>query len=100
MYLECHVVVCNPVDPAGALELARQHGFWGSRLIHDESNEERAGDVILTTRTTDDTQMRAGIVGVVTALRHAGFTASRYKIEHITLDSNVNDELNLEVKRM
>lgn len=99
MYLECHVVVCNPIDPAGALAIAKQHGFWGSRLIHDESNEERAGDVILTTRMMDDTKLRAVIVDVVTALRKAGYNPSRYKIESTTLDSNINDALNLGVRR-
>ena len=103
MYLECHVVVRAPHLTTDAkhdiFDLATEFGFWGSKLTHDDSNEERAGDVILTTRGQSEPEIREKLLRLIPTARGCGYNVSRYKIEQTVMDSNIKDELALGIGR-
>lgn len=94
-YFEIHVVVRAEAPPALIAHLVRQSGFWTSTLEFDESKEEKAGDVIATTRSKTEEAGVAAIRKVVGDLREAGQKVTRYKIEHVILDSKHGDVLEL-----
>lgn len=90
-YYEIHVVVRMPSAPIA--DLVKKHGFWTSTLEFDESKEEKAGDVIATTRSKTEEAGVTAIRAVVRELREAGQRVTRYKIEHVILDSKHGDVL-------
>jgi hypothetical protein len=92
-YYEIHVVVRAEAPPALIANLVKGHGFWTSTLEFDESKEEKRGDVIATTRSKTEESGVAAIRTVVRELREAGQRVTRYKIEHVILDSKHGDVL-------
>lgn len=104
MYFETHIIVGEPVAESPADEglirkMASNHGFWCSVLNQDESNEERAGDMILTTRDQMLEDAKVRISELVYALHSHGVPVRRYKVEHAVLDSKLDDALMLGINR-
>jgi ornithine cyclodeaminase/alanine dehydrogenase-like protein (mu-crystallin family) len=90
LYLEAHVIVLGRDGQALRDRIAqdgRTFGFWSSVLTADESAEEEAGDVILTTRDTDEPALKARMVHLMTHMTDRALIVKRYKIEAATLDS-------------
>lgn len=99
-YYEIHIIVQpNPkgavADHETAQVLGRDRGFWSSVLETDASGEERPRDVIMTTREDNSADARRCIPPMVGLLSRYGHRVTRYKIEHVVLDSKRHDELNL-----
>ena len=97
-YYEAHLIV-RPTGPAieqaadkgNVLRLAQAAGFWGAVLSHDESDEEKAGDLILTTREQDIWKLYDRMVRFATMLKEAGHPAVRLKIEQTIFDTKAGD---------
>jgi hypothetical protein len=84
-YYELHLIVSGAemehLQPA-----AVGAGAWCSRLGEDQSNEEKPGDLIVTSRAS--TQIGAGekLFFIEIQLRRQGFKVTRRKIEYVILD--------------
>lgn len=105
MYCEMHIICRPPLHGQARFFreekekisiLCKQHGWWWAELSHDEGDEEKAGDIILTSR--DKTVMACTYK--IESL-YAEFTTNklpmpiRYKIELCIMDSKIKDEINL-----
>jgi hypothetical protein len=91
-YVECHVIVAE--DPKGeCLPHAKTKGWWGSRLEEDGSEEEKSGDLILTTRRETPEDAVDSIRLLAADLTANGFKVTRGKTEIVTYDTKLGDEL-------
>ena len=91
-YVECHVIVRD--DPAGdCLPHAKLDGWWGSRLNQDGSNEEQAGDLILTTRRKTQEDGVGAIREIAEKLTDVGYSVVRGKTEIVAFDTKLGDKL-------
>lgn len=91
-YIECHVIVAD--DPAGrSLEVARDNGWWGSRITMDSSGEEQSGDMILTTRVNEQNLAVDSIRALADELQEHGLRVTRGKTEVVTYDTKLGDTL-------
>jgi len=91
-YVECHVIVAG--DPIGAcLPHAKTKGWWGSRLEEDGSEEEKAGDLILTTRRKTPEDAIDSIRLLAADLTVNGFKVTRGKTEVVTFDTKLGDSI-------
>ena len=91
-YVECHVIVAD--DPDGsALDHAAGGGWWGSRLAEDGSDEEKPGDLILTTRRNSPDEAVHAIRVLADDLRRRGFSVTRGKTEVVTFDTKYGDTI-------
>ncbi len=83
-YYETHIVVKPPFHGEKVPTIAKNHGFWTSRIQMDGSDEERAGDLLLTTRDATQVLAEQRICLLVLALKISGHApnVARYKIEH------------------
>jgi hypothetical protein len=100
LYFEGHVLVrLNPefVHDTCALELAQNLGWWASRLEDDLGPDEtdQAGDVILTTRRSSQEVLLERIRNLVEGIAPLRVRILRYKVEVATVDSNIEDVLDL-----
>lgn len=94
-YFEGHVVVRPPLggDPAPTFAAAKEYQFWGSVLVADESEEEKAGDVILTSRGPTREALIKKMQTLAAALRSNGYVVTRGKVEEVTFDTKHGDVL-------
>lgn len=96
-YLECHIVVRpdKPEDTEFMQPLMKARGWWMSTLTVDESNEEKAGDLIFTTRESDSDIIiiREKMLSALKFLSDNKTQIKRYKIEAAILDSKKSDHL-------
>jgi hypothetical protein len=100
-YLECHIVVRVPHDSNGLVDaLALKHamadrGWWMSVLNVDESNEEKAGDLIFTTRdeSSNIDIMKDRMLRALGYLKEFSLNVTRYKVEAAVIDSKQDDDL-------
>lgn len=91
-YVECHVIVAD--DPEGrCLPHAKEGGWWGSRLGEDGSNEEKPGDLILTTRRKTPEDAINAIRVLAADLERRDFRVTRGKTEVVTFDTKLGDSL-------
>jgi len=87
-YYETHIVT------SGLTERLRDFGFWSSRLTMDTSGEERADDVIWTTRGKSLATAKLRLKEVLDALAYTRTPqqiVKRYKIEACVIDSKRDD---------
>lgn len=95
MYYEIHVIVSPPFKQEDCLSLVKPYKWWGAVINQDTGHEEKAGDLILTTRAKSQDLSEDAIKTIIAALKDKGFNPTRYKIELATLDSKLEDTLNL-----
>lgn len=96
-YYETHIVVKPPFHLERVSTIAKNHGFWTSQITQDGSEEESAGDLLLTTRDASQAIAETRIRDLVVALRYSKHASNvaRYKIERCVIDSKVTDSLKL-----
>jgi hypothetical protein len=97
LYLECHIVV-RPADPKDVefmQPLLKNIGLWSSIITMDDGGEEKAGDIIFTTRENGDNLdlMRDRMLSVLDFLTNSKAKIKRYKIESAVIDSKQDDHL-------
>jgi len=91
-YVECHVIVSD--DPDGrCLPHAKTKGWWGSRLEEDGSEEEKSGDLILTTRRKTPEDAIDSIRLLAADLTANDFRVTRGKTEVVTFDTKLGDSI-------
>lgn len=88
---EVHINVPLCAGPGRVLlaEFARSNGFKLSDMDGHEHGEKR--ETILTTHGQHYDAVVSKTQGMCRLLRTAGFDLIRYKIEHVLIDSRVND---------
>jgi len=100
-YYESHVTIEPVFDDR--LERAKRWadvcGFKVADLLmkkREADTEERSkNDTFMTTHSKDLTDIIGRTKTFIEGLKAAGFKVWRYKIEDITMDSRINDELSL-----
>lgn len=92
-YFEGHVVVRPPLggDPTPTFAAAKEYQFWGSVLVADDGDEEKAGDVILTSRAPTREALIEKMRSLAAALRSNGYAVVRGKVEEVTFDTKHGD---------
>lgn len=91
-YVECHVVVAD--DKVGrSFDIAKHHGWWGSRVSVDTSGEEAPSSVILTTRVSDEKMAVNAIREMKVELQSYGLNVVRGKAEVAVFDTAMGDQL-------
>lgn len=99
---ECHITI-NPVfdEQLERVKLmAESHGFKVATLLlkkREDANEQRSqNDTFMTGHDDDFDNLRKRMSQLIVTLNYHNFKVWRYKIEHILLDSEYqNDPLGL-----
>lgn len=97
LYYESHVTI-EPVFGAELdriRDIAGAHRFRVADLLmqkrQDDTPERSRHDTFCTGRGNDDADLGRRMFALVGDLRDAGYKVWRYKIEHVVIDSKVDD---------
>ena len=86
-YFEIHLIVRHAGPRAAEfLTIAQRHAGWTSQIASNESLEEIAGDVIVTSRRCDKHDAYQFINSIQEDCAAASFQVIRSKIEHVIHD--------------
>lgn len=100
-YYEAHVTIAPVFDEVreGAAVTAQQYGFKLAKLLMQkravDAPERSKFDTFMTSHDRNLEDITKRTQDLVSALKAAGFSVWRYKIEDILVDSRLADEWNL-----
>ena len=101
MYYESHITIEPVFDDvlARVMQIASDNNFKVAKLLmkkREEDTEERSQyDTFMTGHSDSYATLADRMNSAIRNLQDKGFKVWRYKIEHVVLDSRINDDLHL-----
>lgn len=105
LYYECHVTIEPLFDDLleQASVIAKKHKFKVADLLmkkRKSDTEERSKyDTFMSSRSDDYTDIKLRMISLISELKTNNIKLWRYKIEEVTIDSNIDDYFNLGIEK-
>lgn len=105
LYYECHVTIEPLFDEAleQASVIAKKHKFKVADLLmkkrKSDSEERSKYDTFMSSRSQDKNDIQSRMIDLIAELKANNIKLWRYKIEEVTIDSNIDDYFGLGVEK-